>query len=78
MKRRVILTTPIPTWTEMADFYGLSKTDRKFVDGLFVARSAKTGTFVAKKSLSSQTRLKIGTKAASVAGKTYTRARKTA
>jgi hypothetical protein len=34
MPRSVVITTPLPTWEETANFYGLSKADRKFVTRL--------------------------------------------
>jgi hypothetical protein len=63
MNRPVILTTPIPTWQEMADFYGLSKSDRKFVDGLFTNNGARTRTASAKKRPTARTSSGTGIKA---------------
>jgi hypothetical protein len=41
MPHSVILTTPMPTWEETADFYRLSKAQRKFVEGLFEDKTPK-------------------------------------
>lgn len=83
MNRPVVLTNPIPTWQEMADFYGLSKSDRKFVDGLFTNHEAKTRTASAKKRSSARTSTRTGIRASlfearTSARKTNGRARKTA
>jgi hypothetical protein len=78
MNRPVILTTPIPTWQEMADFYGLSKSDRKFVDGLFATSEAKAGTASAKRRSSARTGKNSLFEAKSSARKTNGRARKRA
>ena len=62
MTRSVTLTTPVTTWEETAEHYGLSKADRKFVAGLFAHKaprrsnskalpaSSKAGLFEAKRS----------------------------
>lgn len=44
MPRSVFITTPVPTWEETANFYGLSKADRKFVAGL-VGSASSAGAY---------------------------------
>jgi hypothetical protein len=53
MPHSVILTTPMPTWEEIAQTYRLSKAERKFVEGLFDSKSSKQpATATARVSLS--------------------------
>ena len=81
MAHSVKITTPMPTWEETADFYGLSKADRKFIASLVdEKKSGASATHPSKLSSSGfSKRMKNGTKAASgVTGKTVSRARKTA
>jgi hypothetical protein len=80
MAHSVKITTPMPTWEETADFYGLSKADRKFISGLVDGKkSGASATNPSKLSSGLSKRMKNGTKAASgVTGKTVSRARKTA
>jgi len=70
MAHSVILTTPIPTWEETAQRYGLSKADRRFVASLFGDKGSRQST--ASKARSSSIRVK-----ASNAKKSWGRVRKT-
>ncbi len=77
MPRSVVLTTPIPTWEETADFYGLSKSQRKFVKGLFEEKISKRRADPATKTWRAKA-MKNGVNASGSAGKGNGRKRKTA
>ena len=80
MAHSVIITTPIPTWEETVERYGLSKADQKFVASLFEDKAKRRPTSYAfrspaKSSGSVRSRTK---KTSSMARKTKSRARKAA
>jgi hypothetical protein len=76
MARSVIITTPIPTVEEMADFYGVSKSDRRFVERLFRAGGRRGAVAPVKKRQAPAA--ENGIKTTGFPGKTSGRARKTA
>jgi len=81
MKHSVILKTPIPTWEETADRYGLSKADKRLVASLFGGEeSRRSSDSVARRRVPSifEAGKTAVRKASSRARKTKYRARKAA
>jgi len=80
MAHSVTITTPMPTWEETVERYRLSKADQKFVASLFDDEKPRLSTAYAFKPLAAASKsAKGGTKKTSgVAGKSISRARKTA
>jgi len=75
MAHSVILTTPIPTWEETAERYGLSKADKKLVARLFVDKDFRRSTASKARSASIRVKTSNAKKSSSRVRKTSSRAR---
>ncbi len=80
MAHSVIITTPMPTWEETVELYGLSKADQKFVASLFDKKTPRRSTSYAFKrpTVSLDTPKNVTKKSSSMARKPKSRARKAA
>lgn len=88
MTRSVIITTPIPTWEETVERYGLSKADQKFVIRLVEektsrspisdARASRRGAVHEFRSASANTSRSVARKVGNSARKKTNRARASA
>jgi hypothetical protein len=75
MAHSVILTTPIPTWEETAERYGLSKADRRFVASLFGDKGSRRSTASKARSASIRVKTNNAKKSSGRVRKTRSRAR---